>query len=74
MIMFQIIFIIVSAVAASASTSPRNVLLIISDDLRYLDENAVTPNIDGLAKISLNFKHAYAQVMYIIFHIGLITV
>lgn len=60
-IMFLITLIVASVVARSTST--RNVLLIISDDLRYLDRNAVAPSIAGLAKTSLNFKHAYAQVM-----------
>lgn len=44
-----------------------NFLLIIVDDLRtslgcYGDENAYTPNIDALAKDSIVFTEAFAQV------------
>ena len=44
-----------------------NFLFIIADDLRpalgcYGDKNAHTPNIDSLAKESVIFMQAYAQV------------
>ncbi|KAJ6632748.1 Iduronate 2-sulfatase, partial [Pseudolycoriella hygida] len=46
---------------SARNNNRRNVLLIVCDDLRFLDRDAITPNIDKYSKISLNFKHAYAQ-------------
>lgn len=47
--------------------SQPNILFIVIDDLRpfigaYKYENAFTPNIDRLAKHSIVFNNAYAQV------------
>lgn len=56
---FSLILIIIHIVASSCL---KNVLLIIADDLRALDNDAVTPNIDKFSKSSLNFNYAYAQV------------
>lgn len=56
------------AIALIHNTVARpNFLLIIVDDLRtalgcYGDANAYTPNIDALAKDSIIFNEAYAQV------------
>lgn len=69
----NLLFVILSTVfafASGSSISRRNVLLIISDDLRSFDSNSVTPNIDAFATNSLNFKYAYAQVTscFLLFH------
>ena len=51
---------------AGASPEKRNVLLVISDDLRaelpcYGCDHVVAPHTTRLAKESLLFRHAYAQ-------------
>lgn len=56
------IFIFVIVVTSANGRAMRNVLLIISDDLRSFDENSFTPNIDELILKSLYFNNAYAQV------------
>lgn len=50
----------------------QNVLFIVVDDLRpslgvYGYKNAYTPNIDNLAKKSIVFNNAYAQVKHLHF-------
>lgn len=52
--------------AAERSTTPKNVLFIICDDLccalgAYGDTTAITPNIDALAKRGVLFERAYCQ-------------
>jgi N-sulfoglucosamine sulfohydrolase len=52
---------------AEAQTKPRNVILIVADDLGlqvgcYGDSVIRTPNIDGLAKRGVRFAKAYATV------------
>ena len=52
--------------AAAARGRPRNVLLLLSDDLRpalgcYGDAGAVTPNLDALAGVSDVYTSAHAQ-------------
>lgn len=65
--MLPTIWLTVAVVASVGTALPRNVLLIISDDLRFLDHDAVTPNIEKFSNISLKFNHAYAQVNLIFF-------
>lgn len=61
-------FLIAITPVYDATTAARpNFLLIIVDDLRtslgcYGDDNAYTPNIDALAKDSIVFTEAFAQV------------
>eukprot|EP00040_Diaphanoeca_grandis_P035546 m.223825 g.223825 ORF g.223825 m.223825 type:complete len:561 (+) comp33412_c0_seq1:77-1759(+) len=49
----------------SDAKSPPHILFIVSDDLRptlgYLGTQAITPNIDALAKRGLTFARAYTQ-------------
>lgn len=59
----------------SSAMGRPNFLFIIVDDLRpalgcYGDKNAYTPNIDALAKKSIVFTQAFAQVdkKYIFFY------
>lgn len=58
---------VLSFFIASTSQFKPNVLFIVIDDLRpnlgvYGYQNAFTPNIDRLAKKSIVFNRAYAQV------------
>lgn len=58
-------FLVFAVVAAAAPTRP-NVLLIMVDDLKptlgcYGDANAITPNIDRLARSALRFDRAYTN-------------
>lgn len=53
--------------APAANAAPRNVLLLVADDLGlqvccYGDPKAKTPNIDALAKNGTRFSHAFATV------------
>ena len=56
---------VLSAALSAAENERRNVLFIMADDLRAelatYGSPAVTPNIDRLARRSLQFDHAYAQ-------------
>lgn len=57
----------VAALALPASAAPKNVLLLVADDLGfqvgcYGDPVAKTPNIDALAKSGTRFTHAFASV------------
>lgn len=52
--------------APAASKPPRNVLFVVSDDLRdhlgcYGNKTVHTPNLDRLAARGVRFEHAYAQ-------------
>ena len=53
--------------AAAAQDKPKNVLFIISDDMRpeiqagYGQSHIITPNLDKLVKESLVFQRAYCQ-------------
>lgn len=65
----QLLIFVVVAVAqlGGAETPIRNVLFIVSDDLRanvlgcYGDETCKTPNLDALAKRGMVFERAYCQ-------------
>jgi N-sulfoglucosamine sulfohydrolase len=51
----------------AAERTPRNVVLLVADDLGfqlgcYGDKNIRTPHIDGLAKNGVRFTHGYATV------------
>ncbi len=55
------------ALALPAPAAPKNVLLLVADDLGlqvgcYGDKVAKTPNIDALAKSGTRFMHAFASV------------
>jgi N-sulfoglucosamine sulfohydrolase len=55
------------ALAAPATAAPKNVLLLIADDLGmqvgcYGDPVAKTPNLDALAKSGTRFTHGFASV------------
>ena len=61
-----IVLSIVSVQAAEVTAKPSpNVLFIMADDLRAelasYDSPAVTPNLDRLAKMSVQFDRAYCQ-------------
>ena len=72
---FEIVVLSLALVFAPTSAQKKNVVLIISDDMRpdlspYVDEgirnsdvttNYVTPELDKLAGRSLLFKNAYCQ-------------
>jgi iduronate 2-sulfatase len=66
--MFIVIWLNLIVVTSICNAAARpNFLLIIIDDLRtalgcYGDVNAYTPNIDALAKDSIVFTEAFAQV------------
>src|ERR1043165_7179745 len=60
------IVLLLLSVQHSRAAEKRNVLLIISDDLRdtvhcYGNEAVKTPNIDRLADRGVRFDHAYVQ-------------
>ena len=62
----KLLFFLASAVCAQLAAAPRpNVLFIVADDLRAelasYGSPAKTPNLDRLAKRSLQFDRAYAQ-------------
>lgn len=64
--MHLLVFVLSVFIAGTLQSKP-NVLLIVVDDLRpnlgvYGYKNAFTPNIDRLAKKSIVFNRAYAQV------------
>ena len=64
------LLICVFANATSAATPIKNVLFLISDDLRanvlscYGDDKCKTPNIDRLAKSGMLFRSAYCQATW----------
>jgi len=53
-------------VAYAASTSPPNIVFIVVDDLNpslnSYNFPTITPNLDRLATISTQFRHAYVSV------------
>lgn len=58
---------VVLVVALPATAAPKNVVLLIADDLGlqvgcYGDAVAKTPNVDALAKSGTRFTHAFASV------------
>src|SRR5262245_50522459 len=58
---------LLSPAPAAAQTAPKNVVLIIADDLGmqlgcYGNKVIRTPNLDGLAKRGVRFTRAYATV------------
>lgn len=55
------------ALTAPATAAPKNVLLLVADDLGlqvgcYGDTTAKTPNLDALARSGTRFTHAFASV------------
>ena len=63
---FPALLLLASVLDAPAASSPLNVLLIISDDLRdtvgcYGNAAVRTPNLDRLAQRGVRFHRAYAQ-------------
>jgi N-sulfoglucosamine sulfohydrolase len=64
---FLLSLVAVGALALPASAAPKNVLLLIADDLGfqvgcYGDTVAKTPHLDALAKSGTRFTHAFASV------------
>ncbi|MCE9565366.1 MAG: sulfatase [Planctomycetes bacterium] len=67
MIRLLLSFAITLAFAIPAQAAPKNVVLLIADDLGlqlgcYGDAVAKTPNLDALAKTGTRFTHAFASV------------
>jgi len=64
---FLLSLVAVGAFGLPASAAPKNVLLLVADDLGfqvgcYGDSVAKTPNLDALAKSGTRFTHAFASV------------
>jgi len=63
---FLVLFALKTSIAQNTNTTKPNVLLICVDDLRnnlgaYGDEQAITPNIDALAKDGVTFRNHQVQ-------------
>ncbi|MDA7527580.1 sulfatase-like hydrolase/transferase [bacterium] len=67
-IILQLLLLVVLGVTSTAAESPKNILLILADDLGWADTTLYgktsfyeTPNIERLAALGMTFSSAYAS-------------